>query len=211
MGIVIEIVFVIAVLFVLFMNVIMLYAHHLFKDEENLTKLTGFEIAKKVSNKLTNEEPYIIKKKGNYLDHYNWNRNTIKLSREVFDGTNIYASVIALGVALETDPQKIKVVKGHKLSSFLVLVSYAMFVVCSFLINANIMYFGMILFILAVLLELFMLNLFGKTSEEHDKLLKQIGVNKLIKTDIADVNTLSAFGLILGIARIPYGFINYFR
>ena len=90
MGLIIEIIFYIVLILILIVHIFMRKSYHELVNEDNNSKLSGFEIAQKVVEKLNVKEPHIIKKKGLLLDHYNYERNVIKLSPEVFDGTDIY-------------------------------------------------------------------------------------------------------------------------
>ncbi len=206
----IEIVFLLTLLFIAisYIGISILYKN--LKDEPNKSKLSGFEIAKITSNKLNPEEPHIIKKKGRFLDHYNYERNVIKLSSEVFDGTDIYAGIIAYTVALETDPKRKKTPIGHKISSFLVIASYLMITIGAFVNNSNVIHFGFILFILAFATEMYIISINGNTLEEIAQNYEIAKKEKLILPFEDNKNNLILIGLI-NIATLPYNFINYFR
>lgn len=210
MGLVIEIIFIVVLILIIIANILMRIFYNEFKEEENETKLSGFEIAKIVSEKENTNPPHIIKKSGKFMDHYNYERNVIKLSTEVFDGTNIYAAIIAIAVALETKEEFNKASIGHKISSFLVIASYILIVLGSFLNNANIIHFGFIIFILAFILEFLILNIFGKTENDIKKINKYIEELELIKPN-EEYEDFIVGGFMLSLARLPFGFINYFR
>ncbi len=190
------------------MNINIRNMYRKLSQEKNELNLSGFEIARKISNKISKEEPHIIKKNGRYLDYYDSNRNVIKLSTEVFDGTDMYAAIVAINTALETDTSKIKVAKRHRFSSFLILTSYSMIILGSLLNNGGIIHFGFILFILAFIIEILLLNCFSKT--EIKKLFELIKKEKVIKLNEKRKENI-IFMLSLNIARLPYGFINYFK
>ncbi len=210
MELIIEIVFLLTLAFIAlsYIGISILYKN--LKDEPNKSKLSGFEIAKITSNKLSSEEPHIIKKKGRFLDHYNYERNVIKLSEEAFDGTNIYAGIIAYTVALETDPKRKKAPIGHKIASFLVMASYIMITIGAFLNNSNIIHFGFILFILAFIIEIYIMSIYGNTLEEIEKNYEIAKQEELILPFEDNKNNLILIGLI-NVATLPYNFINYFR
>lgn len=178
------------------------------KIAENNSKLSGFEIAQKVVEKLNSKEPHIIKKKGLLLDHYNSERNVIKLSPEVFDGTDIYAGIIAINTALLTSNEKIA--KGHKFTSFLVLLSYIVIILGGFINNPNIIHFGLILFIMAFIFELLLFDKLAKNKKEIDTQYKNVNAEKLLKPYKENKDYLILLNLI-SIATLPYNFINYFR
>lgn len=208
MGLIIEIIFYIVLILILIVHIFMRKSYHELVNEDNNSKLSGFEIAQKVVEKLNVKEPHIIKKKGLLLDHYNYERNVIKLSPEVFDGTDIYAGIVAINTALLTS--KDKVAKGHKFTSFLVLLSYIVIVLGGFLNNPNIIHFGLILFILAFIFEMLLLDKLFKNEEEIDKLYKSANTEKLLKPYKEYKNDLIILNLI-NVATLPYNFINYFR
>jgi len=210
MGIVIETIFLIVIVIIILMNIYFLTISKRLKSVENGTELSGFEIAKKISEKLSKNEPHIIKKNGKLLDYYDINRNVIKLSPEVFDGTDMYAAIIALNTALETDKVKENITKGHNITNFIVIASYIMIILSSLTNNGSIMHLGFILFIIAFIIEFFILNIFGKTKEDIDNLYKFIEKEKIIKP-FDENKKYIAILLLISVARLPYGFINNFR
>lgn len=210
MGLVIEIIFIIVLVLIVIANILMRVFYNELKEEENGTKLSGFEIAKIISEKENENAPHIIKKNGKFIDHYNYERNVIKLSPEVFDGTNIYAAIISIAVALETKEEFNKASIGHKISSFLVIASYILIILGAFLNNANIIHFGFIIFILAFIIEILVLNIYGKTENDIKKINKYIDELELIKP-MDKFKDYIVGGFVLSLARLPYGFINYFR
>ena len=210
MGIIIDIIFIIIVGLIILINLLFRSVVKTTKNIKNEANLSGFEIARKVSTKFCQEEPHIIKKSGKYLDHYNKDRNVIKLSPDVFDGEDIYAGVTAFNVALETDPERKKVAVGHKLNSFLVIASYLFIILGAFANNILVIRLGLVLFILTCIIEFVLISSLFKSDEELNKLYEFIKKEKLIKPveSYKDYNLL----LILSkLATLPYNFINYFR
>ena len=102
------------------------------------SNLSGFEIARNISSKYQKEELHIIKKNGKFLDHYNSERKVIKLSPEVFDGTDKYAFYVALNVALTTNSAKNSQCELLKITRFLVISSYIIIIIGSFINNSKI-------------------------------------------------------------------------
>ena len=207
---IIDILFIIVVVLIILINMLFRSVVKTTKNIKNEANLSGFEIARKISSKFCDEEPHIIKKSGKYLDHYNKDRNVIKLSPEVFDGEDIYAGVTAFNVALETDPERKKVAVGHKLNSFLVIASYLFIILGAFANNILVIRLGLVLFILTCIIEFVLISSLFKSDEELNKLYEFIKKEKLIKPveSYKDYNLL----LILSkLATLPYNFINYFR
>lgn len=205
MGLIIEIAFIITLLLIILVNLGLLNLRKELKQVENKTKLSGMEIARILSSRFCEEEPHIIKKKGLFLDHYNNNRNVIKLSPEVFDGTDMYATAVSINVALETNNTKIS--RGNYFATFIVLVSYVLIVLGAFLNNPNIINFGLVVFIIAFVL-VFCINTTYNNKEEIFKILKEEKVIESIDDEIEDELILAS---LIVVARLPYGFINYFR
>lgn len=205
MGLIIEIAFLITLILIILVNLGLLKLRKELKQVENESKLSGMEIARIISSKYCEEEPHIIKKKGLFLDHYNSNRNVIKLSPEVFDGTDMYASAIAINVSLETKNEKIA--RGNYFATFIVLVSYVLIVLGAFLNNSNIINFGLIVFILAFVL-VFCIN---TTYNKKDEIFKMLKKEKIIKNLDEEIESDIILASLIVVARLPYGFINYFR
>ena len=210
MGIIIDIIFIIVVGLIILINLLFRSVVKTTKNMKNEANLSGFEIARKVSSKFCKEEPHIIKKNGKYLDHYNKDRNVIKLSPDVFDGETIYAGVTAFNVALETDPERKNVVVGHKINSFLVIASYLFIILGAFANNILVIRLGLVLFILTCIIEFVLISSLFKSDEELNKLYEFIKKEKLIKP----VESYKDYCLLLilsKLATLPYSFINYFR
>jgi len=202
MSLIIEVVFLLVVIFILLINIRIRNLYKELKEEPNNQNLSGFEIVKALSI----NEPHIIKKKGMFLDHFNGERNTIKLSNSVFDGENIYAALVAINIAYET--RNISYVKNNKFSSIIILISYIVIILGSFLSNTNIINFGLVLFVLAVIFELYIINTLNN-NEEYNNLLEKVKKDNLMpeqkKEDYIIIIAL------LRLATLPYSFIKYFR
>lgn len=207
---IIEIIFIIVIGLIVLINMLFRSVVKTTKNINNGTNLSGFEIARKLSSKFCENEPHIIKKKGRFLDHYNKERNVIKLSPEVFDGEDAYSAIIAINVALETDKERKNVPIGRKINSFLVIASYILIIIGAFTSNTLIIHLGMVLFILTFIFEFLLLaNLFG-TEENLNKLYELIQKEELIKP----IDEYKDNGILLALshlATLPYSFINYFR
>lgn len=62
---------------------------------ESESKLSGFEIARKILDKNNLNDIHIVEVKGNLTDHYDSSRNVIRLSKDIFDGTSLSSVSIA--------------------------------------------------------------------------------------------------------------------
>ena len=207
---IIEIIFILVIGLIVLVNMLFRMVVKTTKELNNGANLSGFEIVRKLSSKFCEEEPHIIKKNGRFLDHYNKDRNVIKLSPEVFDGEDIYAATIAVNTALETDKERKSVPFGRKMNSFLVIASYIVIILGAFTSNTLVIHIGMVLFILAFIIEFILIaKLFGDEDnlKELYELIKKEGLIKPIE-EYEDNCLLLALSRM---ATLPYSFINYFR
>lgn len=208
MELIIEIIFIIVLTIIIIINI---YLRNLMKDLVNTkldSNLSGFEIARNISSKYQNEELHIIKKNGKFLDHYNSERKVIKLSPEVFDGTDKYAFYVALNVALTTNSAKNSQCELLKITRFLVISSYIIIIIGSFINNSKIINLGFILFIISFIILLIKSYYFNYSEEEITEISNYIKEEKLINDfEIKYLNLLN----LLNIGTLPYNFINYFR
>lgn len=207
---IIDILFIIVVALIILINMLFRSVVKTTKNMKNETNLSGFEIARKVSSKFCNEEPHIIKKSGKYLDHYNKDRNVIKLSPDVFDGEDIYAGITAFNIALETDPKRKNVAMGRKINSFLVIASYILIILGAIANNTLVIRFGLVLFIITFVIEFVLLASLFQTEEELKELYKLVKKEKLIKPEKSYEDNCLLLAL-SKLATLPYNFINYFR
>ena len=207
---IIDLFFIIVLILLVLINIFIRSVVETTKELKNKANLSGFEIARKLSSTFCEEEPHIIKKNGKYLDHYNKERNVIKLSPDVFDGEDVYAGVVAINTALETDPNRKNISLARKMNAFLVLISYVFIILGSITHNTLIIRLGTLIFILAFIIEFILLASLFKSKEELDKLYEQIEKERLIKP----IENYKKYCLLISlskIATIPYSFINYFR
>lgn len=211
MGLIIEIIFIIVLIILGIFNFTIRITYKNMKEINNESNLSGFEIARILSSELTSDEPHIIKKNGKFLDYYDANRNVIKLSPEVFDGTDMYAAVISLGLASLVSKERRTKVNRHNVNNFLVVLSYVMIVIGALLNNYNVIYFGMSLFIIAFIFQILLLNTWGKSVEEMEDVYNLVQEKELIKPYSEEDKINIAIVGIFFLARLPYGFINNFR
>ncbi|MCI8670412.1 MAG: zinc metallopeptidase [Bacilli bacterium] len=206
MGLIIEIAFLIALGIIIIINLYLLKLRKELKQIENESNLSGMEIARIVSSKYCEKEPHIIKKDGLFLDHYNINRNVIKLSPEVFDGTNMYSSIIAIIIAMEKNNEK-KARENYYIA-LIMPVAYILIILGAFLNNFSIINLGLIIFILTFILSLTV----NTTPNKNDGILKIIKKEKIIEPfDSNNIERNMVLLRVLVLARLPYEFINYFR
>ena len=206
MGLIIEIAFLIALGIIIIINLYLLKLRKELKQIENESNLSGMEIARIVSSKYCEKEPHIIKKDGLFLDHYNINRNVIKLSPEVFDGTNMYSSIIAIIIAMEKNNEK-KARENYYIA-LIMPVAYILIILGAFLNNFSIFNLGLIIFILTFILSLTV----NTTPNKNDGILKIIKKEKIIEPfDSNNIERNMVLLRVLVLARLPYEFINYFR
>lgn len=207
MNLIIEIVFMLIILFILLVNVLIrLYSKKL-QEIPSETGISGFEIIRKISSKFCEEEPHIIKKVTKFQDYYNKERNVVKLSKEVFDGEDMYSTLMAINLGLETNPKKNSILK---FPSFLILTSYIIIIVSAFLNNINAIHLGLAIFILGFIISCYLINRYAISHKEVEDILEELENEKIIKvTD--DLKSNIPFYLLIIVARLPYEFIHYFQ
>ena len=120
----------------------------------------------------------------------------------------MYATGMAFVVAYEID--KPKLYNTHKFTSFMVLLSYVVMLLGALLNNSLFLHFSFIVFILAFILEVISLNYLLKNDKAVAKINKLLAKLKIVPKDVKYEEYFLGFAL-LSIARLPYGFINYFR
>ena len=207
---VVDILFIIVIILILASNLFIRIAAKETKETPNGSGLSGFEIARKVSSHFSENEPHIIKKSTKFLDHYNKDRNVIKLSPEVFDGEDVYAAIIAINTALETDEERRKVPITRKLNSFLVIASYIMIILGVFANNMLVIRLGMVLFMITFIIEFILISSLFINEEEIEKLFDLVKKEKLVKP-IEEYKDNFVILSLTHLATLPYSFINYFR
>jgi len=203
MSLIIEIIFILVILFIIILNIKLRSIYKENKNIHNEKNISGFEIILNLSS----NDPHIIKKKGMYLDYYNYERNTIKLSDTVFDGEDIYASLVGVNIAYET--KDITFAKNNKFSSIMILTSYIVIILGAFLNNPNIINFGLIIFILAFIYEVYILSKLS-TNKAYNELIEMVKKDKLIKPNQNKEKFFSTIFLIK-LATLPYSFLKYFK
>ena len=207
---IIDILFIIVLILLVLINILIRTVAETTKELKNKANLSGFEIARKLTSVYCEEEPHIIKKNGKYLDHYNKERNVIKLSPDVFDGENAYAGIIAINTALEADPNRKNISLARKINAFLVLISYVLIILGSITHHIFTIRLGTLIFILAFIIEIILLTSLFKSKEELEKLCKQIEKEHLMKP-IENYKKYCLLISLIKVATMPYSFINYFR
>lgn len=70
-------------------------AYGKYKKCENTSKLSGFEVARKILDANGLDDIYVVETSGNLTDHYDPSRKVIKLSKDIFHGTTIAAASVA--------------------------------------------------------------------------------------------------------------------
>lgn len=66
-----------------------------YSGNELKSKLSGFEVARKILDENNLKSMYIVEVKGSLNDHYDYNQKVIRLSTDVYHGTDLTAAVVA--------------------------------------------------------------------------------------------------------------------
>lgn len=147
----VENIFLIIILLELIAGFIVYLKNKSLKEIENENKLTGFELARKLSG----DETHIIEKKGIISNYYDQKRDTVKLSEEVFNNQSIYASLTSLIVSNKNKT----ILNLRDLNDFLIIISYSMIIIGAFLNNLMLIRLGMIIYIIAIIIESYSLKI----------------------------------------------------
>ena len=147
----VENIFLIIILLELIAGFIVYLKNKSLKEIENENKLTGFELARKLSG----DETHIIEKKGIISNYYDQKRDTVKLSEEVFNNQSIYASFTSLIVSNKNKT----ILNLRDLNDFLIIISYSMIIIGAFLNNLMLIRLGMIIYIIAIIIESYSLKI----------------------------------------------------
>ena len=147
----VENIFLIIILLELIAGFIVYLKNKSLKEIENENRLTGFELARKLSG----DETHIIEKKGIISNYYDQKRDTVKLSEEVFNNQSIYASLTSLIVSNKNKT----ILNLRDLNDFLIIISYSMIIIGAFLNNLMLIRLGMIIYIIAIIIESYSLKI----------------------------------------------------
>jgi len=104
------------------------------KDNSNSDK-TGYDFARDVLDKNGYQSNYIVEVKGNYKDHYDFDKRVVRLSSNIYNGKSIYAYVISTFYAMYSVTTKknksyFKIISlFNKLMTFLGITSIILFIV----------------------------------------------------------------------------------
>lgn len=66
-----------------------------YKQVENTKNISGFEVARKVLDANGLQDIYVVEVDGDLTDHYDPTRKTVRLSRDIFNGTSIASMSVA--------------------------------------------------------------------------------------------------------------------
>lgn len=210
MSTIIEITFVTFVLIIILANLVLLNYQKKYEQITNETNLSGFEIVRLITHNFTHKEPHIIKKRNwPNLDYYDNERNVVKLSPNVFDDQNLYASLMAYNVSLETISSNIKINFIKKLVNFLILIFYFLLVIGALANNYAILNLSFILFIITFLINLIYISLFLNNIKTNNELTEFLNKESLIKPEDNLANYSSLF-ILVTMAKLPYNFLTYF-
>lgn len=66
-----------------------------YKRAKNKSKLSGFEVARKILDENGLKDMYIVEVKGNLTDHYDPSQKVVRLSSDIFHGETIAAAAVA--------------------------------------------------------------------------------------------------------------------
>lgn len=131
-----------------------------YKSIQSSKKISGFEVARAILDKNGLDKIHIVETPGNLSDHYDSNRQVIRLSKEVFNGD----SIAAISVAAHESGHAIQDKEGYffmKVRSFIYPIvnfatsfSYILFFIALIIEAVNLMYAAIGLVALGLLFQL---------------------------------------------------------
>lgn len=83
--------FIISIVITLIAQIYVSSSYKKYKQIKNKTKISGFEVARKILDNNGLKDVHVIETNGELSDHYDPTRKVIKLSKEIFNGTSIAA------------------------------------------------------------------------------------------------------------------------
>ena len=149
-----------------------------YKNESNLCKKNGVEIAQKILEEHGLNDIYVIETRGHLSDHYDPTNNVIRLSKEVFNGESIASASIAaheVGHAIQYKEGNKLIKIRSKLVPFVNLCSNAGYiaVIIGLLGYVRLFYIGIVLISMILLYQLLTLPVeFDASSKAFDNLSK---------------------------------------
>lgn len=166
------------------------YNFYLYHKEKNSKELSGYDVARKMLNKIKMKDTIIVEKKGFFVDCYDEKRDVLKLSTKNYYNDSITSLVIATYYSVKAKHVYKKEQKAvflnnmYKLMRIYVLVDYIVlfiFLLFNDINNVNIAsnMFLIGTFIYVILLS-FEMNYYKEVKDEVRSLLKTDDVNRAI-------------------------------
>lgn len=172
------------------------FNYNKYKVKKISKELTGLEVAQKILRVNALENIYVVETKGVLGDHYDPKNKVIRLSTDVYNGSDISAAAVAaheVGHAIQ-DKEGYFLIKlrGYlfPLVNFSSKLGYAIVLIGLILGWLELFYFGIILFMVILIFQLITLPVEFNASKKAKSNLKKLnivteeemnGVNKVLK------------------------------
>lgn len=189
---------VIGIYIVIILIPVILYSYILYLYNKNngndiKSKLSGFEVARKVLDN-HNLNNYIVLVKGTLNSHYDYSHKVVRLTQETYDGTSFSSTIDALRVSmyavLDNENDKLSHVRSLLLPfiEFITLLSYILFVIFVIFKDFNGVKIATLLLFIVLLFYLINLKFENKVMTEGKKELDKLKI--LTKKEIEDSENL---------------------
>ncbi len=154
------------------------------KKITNDHNLTGFEVARKILDNQGLKDIYIVEVKGNLTDHYDANRQVVRLSKDIFHGK----SVASIAVAAHECGHAIQDKEGYKFMQFRSFIypivnigtsiSYFIIMLGILFQSLNLVEIGIALVSLGLLFQIITLPVEINASKRAKELIKELHLAK---------------------------------
>lgn len=176
---------------------------------DNKSKLSGFEVARKILDENNLDNMYIIEKKGRFANYYDFNHKVIKLATDVFHGETIMAIVLAAYQCSKAimDKEKDKFYRFqavfYPIICLFIYLSYLLFFIALLMNDGKMVMISISLFFFVLLFQLVTLPLEFKSKKQSLQFLKKyklLDEREMEKGEVVlDVFVFYSVGLIVSL------------
>lgn len=177
-----------------------------YKNNILRSKLSGFEVARKILDENNLKDMYIVEVKGSLNDHYDFKQKVIRLSTDVYHGDDVTAATVASRICSYAilDKQNNGLMKFNftlnPLIVFDTYMAYLLFIVGLCLQDFSVVSIATILLLIALVFYLVMLPVQFEAIKEAKEMLNRADVlNKSEMEDSEKVLKVSVYTFIMSI------------
>lgn len=198
-------IFLIIIILMIISNLYIRITYNKYFKIESTSKLSGFEVARKILDENGLDDIHIVETEGHLSDHYDPRRKVIRLSHDVFDGDSISSIAVAAhecGHAIQ-DKEGYAFLKFRSLIfpvvSFADRFTYILLFIGIITEITNLIYLGIGLMLFGLLFQVVTLPVEFNASSKAKKELLRLGLlNNKEKQGVNSVLTSAAFTYVAG-------------